>query len=61
MYDLSKAKEYAKQNIKARMKNGPGAGRRGRLSGKIAVVTGSAQGFGLGIAREMYEEGACVR
>lgn len=32
----------------------------GRLSGKIAVVTGGAQGFGLGIAREMIKEGATV-
>lgn len=30
------------------------------MSGKIAVVTGSAQGFGLGIAKEMYAEGACI-
>ncbi|MBQ7485530.1 MAG: SDR family NAD(P)-dependent oxidoreductase [Oscillospiraceae bacterium] len=32
----------------------------GRLSGKIAVVTGGAQGFGFGIAQAMYREGACV-
>lgn len=32
----------------------------GRLSGKIAVVTGGAQGFGLGIAKEMVKEGATV-
>ena len=32
----------------------------GRLSGKIAVVTGGAQGFGYGIAVEMYREGASV-
>ncbi|MDO5444370.1 MAG: SDR family NAD(P)-dependent oxidoreductase [Eubacteriales bacterium] len=32
----------------------------GRLSGKIAVVTGGAQGFGLGIAKEMIKEGATV-
>lgn len=32
----------------------------GRLSGKIAVVTGGAQGFGYGLAEEMYREGASV-
>ena len=32
----------------------------GRLGGKIAIVTGSAQGFGLGIARSLYAEGAAV-
>lgn len=32
----------------------------GRLSGKIAIVTGGAQGFGLGIAASIYREGASV-
>ncbi|MBE7010179.1 MAG: SDR family NAD(P)-dependent oxidoreductase [Ruminococcaceae bacterium] len=32
----------------------------GRLKGKIAIVTGSAQGFGLGVAEAMLAEGACV-
>jgi len=32
----------------------------GRLGGKIAIVTGAAQGFGLGIAQCMYAEGASV-
>ncbi|MHB1484678.1 MAG: SDR family NAD(P)-dependent oxidoreductase [Saccharofermentanales bacterium] len=32
--------------------------RCGRLAGKIAIVTGSAQGFGEGIALEMVSEGA---
>lgn len=32
----------------------------GRLNGKISIVTGSAQGFGLGIAEAMIDEGAAV-
>lgn len=32
----------------------------GRLTGKIAVVTGGAQGFGLGIAEELIAAGATV-
>lgn len=32
----------------------------GRLVGKVAVVTGAAQGFGLGIATELLAEGAHV-
>lgn len=31
-----------------------------RLSGKISIVTGAAQGFGLGIAEAMAEEGAYI-
>ena len=52
--DFAQAKEYAKQNIH----NRPAT--PGRLGGKIAIVTGGAQGFGLGIAQEMYREGASV-
>ncbi|RMG79974.1 MAG: SDR family NAD(P)-dependent oxidoreductase, partial [Bacteroidetes bacterium] len=32
----------------------------GRLQGKIAVITGGAQGFGKGIADGLAKEGACV-
>lgn len=32
----------------------------GRLAGRLAVVTGGAQGFGLGLAQELYREGASV-
>lgn len=31
-----------------------------RLSGKICVITGGAQGFGAGIAKSLFEEGASV-
>lgn len=36
------------------------AGNEKRLTEKIAIITGSAQGFGKGIAEEMAEEGAYV-
>lgn len=36
------------------------AGKPGRLAGCVAVVTGSAQGFGRGIAEELLQEGAAV-
>ena len=51
---LTEAKELAKKNIYNRPVT------TGRLSGKIAVVTGGAQGFGLGIAQQMYKQGASV-
>ena len=34
------------------------AHRKGRLSGKVVIVTGAAQGFGEGIARELAKHGA---
>ncbi len=36
------------------------SGAAGRLLGKVAVVTGAAQGFGLGIAEGLVKEGATV-
>ena len=32
----------------------------GRLAGRVVIVTGSAQGFGKGIAEELAAEGACI-
>ncbi len=54
MTDMTKCCELAKKNIHKRPAS------KGRLAGKIAVVTGSAQGFGKGIAEEMYKEGASI-
>ena len=50
--DMSKWTAIAKENIHNRP-----AG-TGRLAGKITIVTGAAQGFGKGIAEELYAEGA---
>ncbi len=52
--NLAQAKELAKKNVHIR----PSV--PGRLGGKIVVVTGGAQGFGYGIAVELYREGASV-
>lgn len=51
---LEQAKIKAAQGVHSRQKTG------GRLSGKIAIVTGAAQGFGYGIAQELIREGATV-
>ena len=32
----------------------------GRVAGKVLIVTGAAQGFGLEIAQSLVEQGACV-
>jgi NAD(P)-dependent dehydrogenase (short-subunit alcohol dehydrogenase family)/rhamnose utilization protein RhaD (predicted bifunctional aldolase and dehydrogenase) len=37
-----------------------GEAKDGRVAGRIAVVTGAAQGFGLGLADSLLAEGACV-
>lgn len=51
---FEEAKKIAAQNVNNRQ-NYPG-----RLSGKIAIVTGGAQGFGFGIAKALVAEGAQV-
>ena len=48
--DMTKWQELAKENIHNRP-----AG-CGRLAGKITIVTGAAQGFGKGIAEELYKD-----
>ena len=53
--DMSKWAEIARKG--QRTWRGSSAG---RLAGKSVIVTGAAQGFGEGIARELYREGACV-
>ena len=54
MIDMSKWQQIAKEKIHVRPAT------QGRLAGKIAIVTGAAQGFGKGIAEALYAEGAIV-
>ena len=55
MIDMISTLALAKKHVSDRLPAAPG-----RLSGKVSIVTGSAQGFGLGIAQELYKEGAFV-
>jgi sorbitol-6-phosphate 2-dehydrogenase len=55
MIDLSVYERKAAERIAQR-----DCSRGGRLSGRIAIVTGSAQGFGKGIAEELHGQGASV-
>ena len=52
--DMTKWLEIAKKNVNNRPTG------EGRLAGKITIVTGAAQGFGKGIAEELYKEGATI-
>ena len=52
--DMTKWREMAKRHVHDRP-----AG-TGRLAGKITIITGGAQGFGKGIAEELYKEGCTV-
>lgn len=47
-------------NCKAAADRNEGTPHTGRLAEKISIVTGSAQGFGKGVANDMLKEGAYV-
>ncbi len=50
---FQQAIEHAKQMVKERFTGKT----EGRLAERVAIVTGAAQGFGLGIAKALYREG----
>jgi len=51
---MSRWEEIAARSVRERIKA------PGRLSGKATLITGSAQGFGKGIAEYLYSEGASI-
>ena len=53
-FSFAQAKTAAAEHVKKRPAT------KGRLGGRLAVVTGGAQGFGLGIAKALHGEGAWV-
>lgn len=55
MIDMEKWERIAAQQIHLRGREVPG-----RLGGKVVIITGSAQGFGRGIAEELYKEGTSI-
>lgn len=55
MVDMEKWARIAAQQIHLRKRSA-----EGRLGGKVVLITGAAQGFGRGIAEELYQEGASV-
>ncbi|HSK69227.1 MAG TPA: SDR family NAD(P)-dependent oxidoreductase [Candidatus Limnocylindria bacterium] len=55
MIDMTAWERIAADHMPARAPGAPG-----RLSGRTAIVTGGAQGFGLGLAQELYREGANI-
>ena len=52
--DMTKWQDMARANAHIRPTES------GRMAGKICIVTGAAQGFGRGIAQELYNEGASI-
>lgn len=66
VFTIARTRDEALRRYRTIIKSAPLAAEQkkrcgcARLSGKIAVVTGSAQGFGRGIAEELVENGAHV-